>query len=977
MRLFLPNLVSWESQSSIAVSIQKLLHANFERCGQTNRSASKQAFCLATILLVATGAVGAAEPPTPQIRIRAVMLPSGQVRLDPMPKPAGGPSGFNQISASVFDPANNAIRVEAMPGAGGAHSPSDADQVFTSIFDEASNALHVVCISGCGSGAGGVVFQVNGASTASQTSINFTNGSNITFSNLSLGNIQANLTGIIPASALPAPTATTLGGVQAVNPAAHQWITSISNTGAPALAQPAFSDVSGVAALGQLPPTLAQFTGAITTGSCAKWSASGVLADAGAACGTGGAPGGANAQVQFNNAGTFGGAPDVIYNTTSSLLNAPDFNNVLWVDGVKFPTVAAAIAALPISGGAVNGFEAVPETFVANPFGSSSRVHLTLGAGIWYTSTQITLNTNDLLNGLGRRITEVRVSQQFPQGTASPSFSASPLSAVAGGSLTGTFNVVISYVNPNGETTPSAEYSLTLAAQNLQVAAPAALATGAANAPCPNGTSPCGWKIYASTTSGNEVQQGGVNAFGAPVTLSAISTGTAPYSNVNTTGAVFVLGSGGPSFGVRVQHLTINCSYDDTPLHAVPYCLGAYNPYAQEESGIRDINVANALGGLYAAQGPQAQNSQVENVSMTGQEAAYTQCLTFAGVPLGRAAASNVSCAPNHSATGVAGVLLIHSGADFGIVASIRDVHCEGFADCIELTNGSTAMIDTVTGSAWVPGAVVHLDASTYDTVVRNIVAAPGLAVLKDDVFSYTDNATHLGFYALGDVANNASNQSTRITSAAGVQNQFNGAISASTFAATGGAVYGANTVSPLYSAGSFVIGGGTGSASSPLGATAIVGQSTSGAGTGGDLILQPGAATGSPPAGSQGALVLEQSFVAATGTAIGAVGDLVCGASADHGAAGCPPGAVNWLGVALSNAAGQINAVFHGVARGASFDSNPVASGDIACAPPASGGAAGKLHDNGQSPCAAGQSVGVVLGNVNNTTHVADVLIR
>ncbi len=972
----LPSLpVSWESQSSVAVSILNIFAARFGCHRRTIHSISKQAACFSAILLIVTGVAEAARPFAPQIRIRAIMLPSGQVRLLPMPRPAGGPFGFNQISASVFDAAHNAIRIEASPGAGGMHSPSDADQVFTSVFDEANNAIHVVCIFGCG--AGGAVFQVNGTNTASQTPINLANGANIAFINTSLGNIQANLTGVIPAALLPAPTAGSLGGIQAVSAVAHQWINSISVSGAPTLTQPAFSDVSGVAGLGQLPASLAQFSGGATAGDCAKWSASGVLADAGAACASGGVPGGANAQVQFNNAGVFGGAPDVTYNTSSSLVTAPNFNNVLWVDGIKYTTVAAAIAALPLQGGAVNAFEATPETFTANPFVSSQRVDLTLGAGVWYTSTQIQLNTTDQLDGLGRTTTEVRVSQQFPQGTPPPSYSSSPLSAVGGGSLTGSYYVVVSYVNPNGETTPSAEYSITLAAQNLQIAAPAALATGAANAPCPNGASPCGWKIYAATATGAEVLQGGVNAFGSPVTLSAMTAGTATYSNVNTTGAVFVLGSGGASFDVRVQHLTINCSYDNTPQHAVPYCLGVYNPYAQEESGIRDINVANALGGLYAAQGPQAQNSQVENVSMTGQEAAYTQCLTFAGVPLGRAAASNVSCAPNHSATGVAGVLLIHSGPDYGIGASIRDVHCEGFADCVELTKGSAAAIDTITGSPWITDAVVHLDASTIDTTVRNVVAPAGFSVLKDDVFSYSDISTHLGFYSLGDVANSASNQSTRITTASGALNQFNGGVSGAAFTATGGATYAANAVTPLYGAGSFTLGGGAGSSASALGALTIAGQSTSGAGAGGDLVLQPGVATGVPPAGVQGVLVLEQSFVTASSSAVSAVGDLACAASSERGAVDCPPGAVNWLGVALSNAAGQIGAVFHGEARAANFDSGLITAGDVACAPPASTGVAGKLHDNGQSACAAGQSVGIVVGNVNNTAHTADVLIR
>jgi hypothetical protein len=60
------------------------------------------------------------------------------------------PSGIDQISVGAFDPANDALRIEASPGAGGVHTPSNADQVFDSIFDAANSALHVECISGCG-----------------------------------------------------------------------------------------------------------------------------------------------------------------------------------------------------------------------------------------------------------------------------------------------------------------------------------------------------------------------------------------------------------------------------------------------------------------------------------------------------------------------------------------------------------------------------------------------------------------------------------------------------------------------------------------------------------------------------------------------------------------------------------------------------------------------------------------------------------
>jgi hypothetical protein len=52
--------------------------------------------------------------------------------------------------------------------------------------------------------------------------------------------------GTLSAARLPAPTASTPGGVQSVAGAAHQWVNSISLSGAPSLSQPAAGDISGL-----------------------------------------------------------------------------------------------------------------------------------------------------------------------------------------------------------------------------------------------------------------------------------------------------------------------------------------------------------------------------------------------------------------------------------------------------------------------------------------------------------------------------------------------------------------------------------------------------------------------------------------------------------------------------------------------------------------------------------------------------------
>jgi hypothetical protein len=74
------------------------------------------------------------------------------------------------------------------------------------------------------------------------------------------------ISGSVAASQLPNPSATTLGGTESFAAVTHQFLTSISTSGVPAAAQPAFTDLSGVAVAGQIPSLDAA---KITTGQIA------------------------------------------------------------------------------------------------------------------------------------------------------------------------------------------------------------------------------------------------------------------------------------------------------------------------------------------------------------------------------------------------------------------------------------------------------------------------------------------------------------------------------------------------------------------------------------------------------------------------------------------------------------------------------------------------------------------------------------
>ncbi len=60
---------------------------------------------------------------------------------------------------------------------------------------------------------------------------------------------------------LPNPSSSTLGGIQSIAAVSSNWIRSISTSGVPAASQPAFTDISGSVAAGQMPA----LTGDVTT----------------------------------------------------------------------------------------------------------------------------------------------------------------------------------------------------------------------------------------------------------------------------------------------------------------------------------------------------------------------------------------------------------------------------------------------------------------------------------------------------------------------------------------------------------------------------------------------------------------------------------------------------------------------------------------------------------------------------------------
>jgi hypothetical protein len=408
------------------------------------------------------------------------------------PAGLGGPTGITQISLGIFDPANNALRIEASPGPAGAHTPSNADQVFDSIYDSTNNAIHVECISGC-TGAGTTV-ETNGTANGSQVLLNLQAGTNITLANPSgTGNVTVSFSGTLPETQAPA---------------GNQWLTSYNGaTGAFTVAQPSFGNLSGTIGAAQVGATP-------VSGDCPQYNGS--------------------VFVWVICGGVTLPSSWILSGTTNTVLAQPasgeDAVAEEWMPSVSNPGADIIQAYLP---GATPSATCATNSKCAFAIQANGNLYMLGNSFTLGTVNQPTGSYLSLFGGIpGQAYIQLSSASLNPP-------TAPAASLASGGSLpAGTaYDVEITYVNGAGETSPSA---VAVTAATSSTCTASGNCEIAVTSPGPE-TNATGYNVYVKTTGGSNyfLQNSSPVGIGTNFTITQENTASPNPPAANTTGGLY------------------------------------------------------------------------------------------------------------------------------------------------------------------------------------------------------------------------------------------------------------------------------------------------------------------------------------------------------------------------------------------------------------------------------------------------------
>lgn len=228
---------------------------------------------------------------------------------------------------------------------------------------------------------------------------------------------------------------------------------------------------------------------------------------------------------------------------------------------------------------------------------------------------------------------------------------------------------------------------------------------------------------------------------------------------------IIELGNVNPSFGVRVENLTIDCN-------SLPGVIGVYNDSSEEQSGLRHVLVENIAGIGVDVEGAGAQNSgPYEDLELSGgvnsNVNAGSLCAKVVNVPAFRGIHGATCNFNNYSVHPVVGIQMDNSG-------TLTDIHVEGAENGIGVgvsAPGTGSILQNIYGGGPNITTLVHIY-SGQNILLSGLIRSTTTNVLVDNVLGQTITDTELALYFIG---NGAPPNQTRFSSsvAAGAQSQF------------------------------------------------------------------------------------------------------------------------------------------------------------------------------------------------------------